>query len=238
MGRSGQGIRGESRIATLCVRKGRVADGRKNTHSADTTKADQVLTDHTPVTASSGPEAIITATKQWLERAVIGLNLCPFAKAVHVKNQIRYVVCESDLREALLAQLVRELTFLANADPAETDTTLLIHPQLLNDFLDYNDFLDVADAAITELKLDGLIQIASFHPHYQFADTELDDITNYTNRSPYPTLHLLREESVARAVAAFPEAAEIFERNIQTLEKLGHDGWQKLDQTGARIDSD
>ena len=196
------------------------------------------MTDHTSATASSGSEAIITATKQWLESAVIGLNLCPFAKAVHVKNQIRYVVCESDLREALLAQLVRELTFLANADPAEADTTLLIHPQLFNDFLDYNDFLDVADAAVSELKLDGVIQIASFHPQYQFADTEPDDITNYTNRSPYPTLHLLREESVARAVAAFPEAAEIFERNIQTLEKLGHDGWQKLDQTGARMDSD
>ena len=196
------------------------------------------MTDHTPATASSGPEAIITATKQWLERAVIGLNLCPFAKAVHVKSQIRYVVCESDSREVLLIQLVRELEFLANVDPAETDTTLLIHPHLFNDFLDYNDFLEVADAAIAELKLDGVIQIASFHPQYQFADTEPDDITNYTNRSPYPTLHLLREESVARAVAAFPEAAEIFERNMQTMEKLGHDGWQKLDQTGARMDSD
>ena len=196
------------------------------------------MTDHTPVTASSGPEAIITATKQWLERAVIGLNLCPFAKAVHVKNQIRYVVCESDSREVLLTDLLRELEFLANVDPAETDTTLLIHPHLFNDFLDYNDFLDVADAAITELKLDGVIQIASFHPHYQFVNTEADDITNYTNRSPYPTLHLLREESVSRAVAAFPEAGEIFERNMQTMEKLGHSGWRRLAKFGASIDSD
>jgi len=196
------------------------------------------LTDSNPSTASSGPEAIITSTKRWLETAVIGLNLCPFAKAVHVKGQIRYVVCESDSREVLLTELVHELEFLASADPAETDTTLLIHPHLFDDFLDYNDFLEVADAAIDELKLDGVIQIASFHPHYQFADTEPDDITNYTNRSPYPTLHLLREESVSRAVAAFPEAGEIFERNIQTMEKLGHDGWRKIAMTGASTDSD
>jgi len=196
------------------------------------------LTDSNPSTASSGPEAIITSTKRWLETAVIGLNLCPFAKAVHVKGQIRYVVCESDSREVLLTELVHELEFLASADPAETDTTLLIHPHLFDDFLDYNDFLEVADAAIDELKLDGVIQIASFHPHYQFADTEPDDITNYTNRSPHPTLHLLREESVSRAVAAFPEAGEIFERNIQTMEKLGHDGWRKIAMTGASTDSD
>lgn len=196
------------------------------------------MTDSNPSTASSGPEAIITSTKRWLETAVIGLNLCPFAKAVHVKGQIRYVVCESDSREVLLTELVHELEFLASADPAETDTTLLIHPHLFDDFLDYNDFLEVADAAIDELKLDGVIQIASFHPHYQFADTEPDDITNYTNRSPYPTLHLLREESVSRAVAAFPEAGEIFERNIQTMEKLGHDGWRKIAMTGASTDSD
>lgn len=196
------------------------------------------MTDSNPSTASSGPEAIITSTKRWLETAVIGLNLCPFAKAVHVKGQIRYVVCESDSREVLLTELVHELEFLASADPAETDTTLLIHPHLFDDFLDYNDFLEVADAAIDELKLDGVIQIASFHPHYQFADTEPDDITNYTNRSPHPTLHLLREESVSRAVAAFPEAGEIFERNIQTMEKLGHDGWRKIAMTGASTDSD
>ena len=148
-----------------------------------------------------------------------------------MKEQIRYVVCESDSPEVLLTALVRELEFLASVDPAETDTTLLIHPHLFGDFLDYNDFLEVADAAIAELKLDGVIQIASFHPHYQFADTDCDDITNFTNRSPYPTLHLLREASVSRAVAAFPEAGEIFRRNMQTMEKLGHDGWRKLSAT-------
>ncbi len=196
------------------------------------------MTDSSATTAAAGPEPVITATKQWLEKAVIGLNLCPFAKAVHVKGQIRYVVCESDSREVLLTQLVRELEFLANVDPAEADTTLLIHPYLLNDFIDYNDFLEVADAAVDELKLDGVIQIASFHPQYQFADTEPTDITNYTNRSPYPTLHLLREESVSRAVEAFPEARDIFEQNILNMEKLGHDGWRRLNKTGASIDSD
>ena len=171
---------------------------------------------------------VIADTTKWLERAVIGLNLCPFAKAVHVKGQIRYAVCLTESPEVLLTELIRELQFLVNADPADTDTTLLIHPHVFTDFLDYNDFLDVADAAIAELKLDGVIQIASFHPQYQFADTEPDDITNFTNRSPYPTLHLLREVSVTRAVAAFPDAGDIFEKNIETMTALGRAGWEKL----------
>ncbi len=170
----------------------------------------------------------ILDTKIWLERAVIGLNLCPFAKAVHVKNQIRYVVSEANTVEALVENLLLELNHLADANADEVDTTLIIHPHVLNDFLDYNDFLEVADGAVEELRLTGEIQVASFHPQYQFADTEPDDITNYTNRAPYPTLHLLREASVERAVAAFPEAAEIFEKNMATLEKLGHAGWQAL----------
>jgi uncharacterized protein len=167
-------------------------------------------------------------TKIWLERAVIGLNLCPFAKAVHVKNQIRYVVSDANTIEALIENLLLELNHLAAASVDEIDTTLIIHPHVLNDFLDYNDFLEVADGAVEELGLTGEIQVASFHPQYQFADTEPDDITNYTNRAPYPTLHLLREASVERAVAAFPEAAEIFEKNMATLEKLGHAGWYAL----------
>lgn len=170
----------------------------------------------------------ILDTKIWLERAVIGLNLCPFAKAVHVKNQIRYVVSEAISVEMLIENLLLELNHLAKVSVEEIDTTLIIHPHVLNDFLDYNDFLDVADGAVEELGLAGEIQVASFHPQYQFADTECDDITNYTNRAPYPTLHLLREASVERAVAAFPEAAEIFEKNRVTLEKLGHAGWGKL----------
>jgi len=170
----------------------------------------------------------IEDTKQWLERAVIGLNLCPFAKAVHGKGQIRWVLSYATEPAALLALLVHELQHLAAADPAAIDTTLIVHPQVLQGFLDFNDFLGVAEDALCELDLDGVLQIASFHPQFQFAGTDIDDISNATNRSPYPTLHLLREDSVERAVAAFPEAEAIFERNIETLQRLGPDGWKQL----------
>jgi len=173
-------------------------------------------------------DAVIAATVHWMEKAVIGLNLCPFAKAVHVKRQIRYVVCAGETPEELLELLMDELQFLADSDPEKVDTTLIIHPHVLQDFEDYNEFLDVADAALEDMGLVGELQVASFHPDYQFADTDQNDIDNYTNRSPYPTLHLLREDSVERAVDAFPEAADIFEKNIATLRALGHDGWDKL----------
>lgn len=175
-----------------------------------------------------GDEAVIRATREWLERAVIGLNLCPFAKAVHAKRQIRMVVSPATTVEALLADLMHELRLLAVAEPADVETTLLVHPHVLDDFLDYNDFLDLADAAVEELRLDGELQVASFHPHYQFEGSAPDDIANFSNRSPYPTLHLLRESSVERAVEAFPEAERIFEANIETLQRLGHAGWRKL----------
>ena len=175
-------------------------------------------------------DAVIAETVTWVEKAVIGLNLCPFAKAVHVKKQIRYVVCEADTPEALLEKLMEELEYLAEADPEKVDTTMIIHPKVLTDFEDYNEFLDVADAALEDMDLDGILQVASFHPDYQFADSHNNDIENYTNRSPYPTLHLLREDSVERAVEAFPEAGDIFEKNIETLRALGHDGWDKLMQ--------
>ena len=175
-------------------------------------------------------DAVIAETVNWVEKAVIGLNLCPFAKAVHVKQQIRYVVCDADTPEALLEKLMEELEYLAEADPEKVDTTMIIHPNVLADFEDYNEFLDVADAALEDVDLDGILQVASFHPDYQFADTHKNDIENYTNRSPYPSLHLLREESVERAVEAFPEAADIFEKNMDTLRTLGHDGWDKLMQ--------
>ena len=170
----------------------------------------------------------VEATRDWLEQAVIGLELCPFAKAVHQKRQIRWV--ESDARdpEALLADLVHELQHLAAADPRTLDTTLLIHPRVLQDFDDYNAFLDVAEAALEALGLEGVLQIASFHPQYRFDGTTADDITNCTNRSPHPLLHLLREASVERAVAAFPDAATIYERNVETLRKLGAEGWRRL----------
>ncbi len=165
----------------------------------------------------------ISRTRGWVERAVIGLNLCPFAKAVAVKGQIRYALSDASTVESLLEDLVAELNHLVLVNPQETDTTLLIHPRVLSDFLDYNDFLELADLAVAEMQLDGEIQIASFHPDYQFADSDFEEVANYSNRAPYPTLHLLREASVDRAVAAYPEASEIYQRNIETLERMGVD---------------
>lgn len=178
--------------------------------------------------ANSDDAQVIAQTKQWLEKAVIGLNLCPFAKGVHIKDQIRYFVSHAQTAEDLLQDLISELEVLAEANPEKIDTTLLIHPFVMQDFLDYNDFLDVADATLEERDLDGILQIASFHPEYQFEDTQLDDIENFTNRSPFPTLHLLREESIDRAVEAFPEAEEIYEKNMASLRALGLEGWKKL----------
>ena len=173
-------------------------------------------------------EDVIAATRQWIEKAVIGLNLCPFAKPVYVKNQVRFVVSHAPHLDGLLEDLDRELDFLATADPEAVETTLLIHPALLPDFLDFNDFMQLAEAAVAEHGLDGVIQIASFHPRFQFEGTAPDDMGNFTNRAPFPTLHLLREASIARAVAAFPEVETIYERNIETLQALGHAGWQAL----------
>jgi hypothetical protein len=171
---------------------------------------------------------IVAATVQWLERAVIGLNLCPFAKAVHVKKQIRYVVSAATSAGELRADLQRELELLAQTPAAEIETTLLIHPRVFDDFLDYNDFLAEANAVLAALELVQQFQIASFHPRYQFAGTQPDDIDNYTNRSPFPMLHVLREASVTQAVQAFPDAAKIFTKNIETLRRLGHAGWKLL----------
>ena len=170
----------------------------------------------------------IEQTRHWLEQAVIGLNLCPFAKAVHTRGQIRWVESSATDVKGLMSDLVHELQLLAAADPEAVDTTLLVHPQVLGDFLDYNDFLDLADAALEELGLIGALQIASFHPQYQFEGTEPDDVENLSNRSPHPTLHLLREDSVERAVAAFPDAESIYEKNIETLRALGAEGWERL----------
>lgn len=174
------------------------------------------------------PADPIADTRRWLERAVIGLNLCPFAKAVHAKGQVRFVLSDATTPEALLAQLGAELALLRDADPAAVDTTLLVHPQVLRDFLDYNDFLDRADALVAALDLEGVLQVASFHPDYRFAGTATDDPGNRTNRSPHPTLHLLREDSVSRAVAAFPDPDAIVARNLDTLRRLGDPGWARL----------
>ena len=173
-------------------------------------------------------QIIIAETRAWVNRVVIGLNLCPFAKAVEIKRQIRYVVTDAESPDALRVVLSDEISRLMSTPPAEIETTLLMHPRTWTDFLDYNDFLEVADAALAELGADGVLQVASFHPQYQFDGTSADDLTNATNRSPYPTLHLLREESVSRAVAAFPNPEAIFETNIRTLESLGTSGWAEL----------
>ena len=182
------------------------------------------------MTANSRPEdaPYIEATRTWLDRVVIGLDLCPFARSVHLSNRIRYCVSDARRPEALLEDLARELVALQKADPEACETTLLIHPWVFGDFLDFNDFLDAVDGAIEELGLEGEIQVASFHPDYQFAETQPDDIENYTNRSPHPTLHLLRESSIERAVAAHPDIDEVPEKNIRTLRRLGIEGWRRL----------
>jgi len=176
---------------------------------------------------SAAPDPI-AATRTWLERAVIALNLCPFAKAAYVKQQVRFVLCEARDADALRQVLRDELRLLHATDADEIDTTLIVHPHVLQHFLDYNDFLGVADDEIEALGLAGELQVASFHPDYRFAGSADDDVANYTNRAPYPTLHLLREASIDRAVAAFPDPDVIVERNIATLETLGVDGWRRL----------
>lgn len=173
-------------------------------------------------------DEIIAATRIWLERAVIGLNLCPFAKAVHVHQRIRYYVSPAQTTADLLEDLSKELHALHAADPEQCETTLLIHPFVLTDFIEYSLFLRTAEAMISKLGYASEFQLASFHPQYQFSDAGPDDIENYSNRSPYPTLHLLRESSIERAVAAFPDAADIYEKNMDTLRRLGHAGWQRL----------
>ena len=173
-------------------------------------------------------EEVIAATRLWLERAVIGLNLCPFAEGVYRGGRVRLRVSDQRSASALLQELCGELLFLNGADPRECETTLLIHPYALRDFAEYNEFLGACDAAIADAGLEGELQVAGFHPEFQFAGTQPADIENYTNRSPHPMLHLLREASIERAVASAPNAQQIYERNIRTLQALGHDGWRKL----------
>ena len=181
-----------------------------------------------PSTSGASDAAAIDATRHWIERVVIGLNLCPFARAPFVHDRVRLCVSAARDSDALLVDLRAELRALHGADPHVCETTLLIHPHVLGDFFDYNAFLDCADGAIAALGLQDELQIASFHPAYQFADAAVDAIENHTNRSPYPTLHLLREASIDRAVAAYPDPDVIVQRNLETLERLGHAGWRRL----------
>ncbi|GAA5787540.1 hypothetical protein GCM10007860_34210 [Chitiniphilus shinanonensis] len=171
---------------------------------------------------------VIERTRQWLEHAVIGLNLCPFAKAVYVKQQVRYAVSHARHLDAFLDELEAELRRLADADPAELDTTLLIHPALFDDFDTFVDLIAAAEGVLADAGLEGTLQLAHFHPRYVFEGSDADDLGNCTNRAPYPTLHLLREASIARAAAAFPDPAAIYQRNIDLLHRMGHDGWAAL----------
>ncbi len=179
----------------------------------------------------------LAETRAWVERAVIGLQLCPFAKAPQVKGQVRYVASAAGDAESLLADLVDELKRIAAAAPEDIETTLLVHPLALADFEDHNDFLEIAEAALVTLDLEGVVQIASFHPQYRFAGSEHCDIANATNRSPYPTLHLLREDSIERVLATFSDPEPIFKANIATMERLGPDGWAAL-QRQCRDDAE
>ncbi|MBU0827901.1 MAG: DUF1415 domain-containing protein [Gammaproteobacteria bacterium] len=182
-----------------------------------------------PAAGSSDPAGLfVSDTVRWLERAVIGLNLCPFAKGVHVKGQVHYAVTLTEDPAEVLELLRAELSALVGMPALTRDTTLILLPHCLQDFLDFNDFLEKAEAVLDAMDLAGTVQIASFHPQFQFAGTDVDDVTNCTNRAPYPTLHLLREESIDRAVEVFPEAEAIFERNIEVLEGLGVEGWTSL----------
>jgi hypothetical protein len=171
---------------------------------------------------------VIALTRAWIERAVIGLNLCPFAKAPYVKERIRYCVSHASSARDLLQDLRVELQRLVDSPVDELETTLLIHPQCLIDFLDFNDFLGDVDTTLRKLGLEGTIQVASFHPQYQFADSGPDDLSNATNQSPFPMLHLLREDSIDRAVETMPNPERIYTANIESLERLGARGWQDL----------
>lgn len=179
--------------------------------------------------ATPSDAEVIAATRRWIERAVIGLNLCPFARAPFVQQRVRFAVSAARDAQALLDDLKTELRALHAADPQTCETTLLMLPHVFGDFLDFNDFLDEADEAIRELGLEGDVQVASFHPHYRFADAEPDAIENCTNRSPWPTLHLLRESSIDAAVESGIDTDAIYERNIETLRQLGVAGWRAVD---------
>lgn len=177
-------------------------------------------------------EQVLAEMRHWIEQAVIGLNLCPFAKSVYVKNQVRIVVSHARHLDAFLDDLDRELVLLRDTPADEIDTTLLVHPSLFPDFFVFNDFLNVVDEVVEEHELDGEIQVAPFHPAFQFEGTEPEDADNLTNQAPYPTLHLLREASIDKAVASGDSADTIVERNLKTVRQLGRAGWEALLKRG------
>ena len=191
-------------------------------------RSDQPPEDQSLSTQPPAEPQVIADTRLWLERAVIGLNLCPFARAEYVRNRIAFRVTEAMTPEALLTELEVALRELIAIEPSKIETTLLIHPRVLQDFFDYNEFLGEADALLARMDLEGVVQIASFHPRYQFAGEDPGDMSHFTNRSPFPMLHLLREASVERAVSSGENAATIVARNLKTVRSLGPEGWRRL----------
>ena len=172
-------------------------------------------------------------TRRWLEHAVVGLNLCPFAKSVMVKGQVHYALTPATGWNELLAALEEEVDALLACTPAERDTTLLIAPQAMPDFFEFNGFMGEAERLLARRGLEGALQLAHFHPQFEFAGTDPDDIGHFTNRAPYPILHLLRADSIARAVRAFPDASAIYDANIATLRRMGPAGWEQLSKEWA-----
>ena len=179
-------------------------------------------------------QSALDDTRRWLERAVVGLNLCPFAKAVLVKGQVHFAATPADEPGMILEAFAQELEALLARDASERDTTLLVVPQGMDDFLSFLDLVARAERIVRKRGLEGVVQVAHFHPHFVFAGEGEDAVTNFSNRSPYPTLHLLREESLDRAVAAFPDAADIYEANMRRLQELGRDGWGALGVGASR----
>ncbi|TFY99609.1 DUF1415 domain-containing protein [Ramlibacter rhizophilus] len=174
------------------------------------------------------PALALEPTRLWLERAVIGLNLCPFAKAVLAKGQVHFALTPAQDWGGVCEALVREAAELLARDPAERDTTLLVAPHAPADFVEFAGLVAQGERLLANNGWSGILQLASFHPAFQFAGVDPEDITNSTNRSPWPTLHLLREASIERAVRAFPDAADIYEANMATLRRLGPDGWAQV----------
>ena len=173
-------------------------------------------------------QSALDDTRRWLERAVVGLNLCPFAKAVLVKDQVHFAATAADEPGGILDAFGVELDALLACDASERDTTLLVVPHGMDDFLTFLDLVARAERLVRKRGLEGVVQVAHFHPQFVFAGDDEDEVTNFTNRSPYPTLHLLREESLDRAVAAFPDAADIYEANMRRMQELGREGWDAL----------
>ena len=173
-------------------------------------------------------EQIIADVEQWLDEVVIGLDLCPFAARPRREKRVRIAVSHATEDEALLNDLQAELERLSDTPAAELETTLLAIPNMLEDFADYNDFLDAVDLWVEQFGWEGDLQVASFHPQYQFADTEADDPGNLTNRSPWPLLHIIREESLEKAIEHYPDVDAIPERNIARMKALGPEERKRL----------